>query len=129
MPVVQSPSTAQPRPSAHLLHVEPPQSTSVSSPFFRPSLHLASLQRPSLQTKLRQSSLKRHSPPEGQRAGEHVSPQSMSDSLPLRTPSSHLGAAQMPLAHTPLEQSRGTTQVCPVTHGVQSPPQSTSLSP
>ena len=124
MPVVQSPSAAQLNPVAHLAQLVPPQSTSLSSPFFSPSLHLASLQRPSVQTKLRQSSLKRQLPPDGQRLGVHVSPQSVSDSLPLRTPSSHLGAAQAPLLQTPDEQSRGTRQVWPVTHGVQLPPQS-----
>ena len=124
MPVAQSPLLAQLSPAGHLPQFEPPQSTSLSSPFLRPSLHLAWLQRPSVQTKLTQSSLKRQSPPDGQRVGVHVSPQSVSDSLPLRTPSSHFGAAQAPLLHTPDAQSRGTRQVWPVTHGVQLPPQS-----
>jgi hypothetical protein len=51
-PARQSVFRAHPPPSAHGPHAPPPQSTPVSSPFFRPSVQLAATQRPASQVPL-----------------------------------------------------------------------------
>ena len=51
-PARQSVFRAQPPPSAHGPHALPPQSTPVSSPFFRPSVQLAATQSPASQLPL-----------------------------------------------------------------------------
>ncbi len=51
-PARQSVFRAQPPPSAHGPHTLPPQSTPVSSPFFRPSVQLGATHRPASQLPL-----------------------------------------------------------------------------
>lgn len=51
-PARQSVFRAQPPPSAHGPHTLPPQSTLVSSPFFRPSVQLGATHRPASQLPL-----------------------------------------------------------------------------
>lgn len=51
-PARQSVFRAHPPPSAHGPHTLPPQSTPVSSPFFRPSEQVAATQRPASQRPL-----------------------------------------------------------------------------
>src|SRR5690606_1117937 len=87
----------------------PPQSTSVSPPFSKPSPHAGSLHS------LVQSSVLLALP-------------SSQGSSPFCTPSPQRGAAQALLKHTPLSQSAARTQVSPTAHGVHTPPQSRSLS-
>lgn len=50
-------------PVPHAPHVPPPQSTSVSAPFFKPSLHEGAAQLPALQTPLSQKELPVHAAP------------------------------------------------------------------
>jgi len=50
-PLVQSESTVQPPPSVQLEQL-PPQSVSVSVPFFTPSVQLGATQEPAVQTPL-----------------------------------------------------------------------------
>jgi hypothetical protein len=70
---------------------EPPQSVSVSGPFFLPSLHeITSLQIPPTQLADKQSPLAAHLPPTLH--GSHAAPpQSTSVSVPFFWPSLHLG--------------------------------------
>ena len=48
-PEAQSAPAAHDRPSAHFVVHEPPQSMSVSVPFFAPSVQLGAVQRPAWQ--------------------------------------------------------------------------------
>jgi hypothetical protein len=54
-PLVQSAPTLQCLPVAQVAQTGPPQSTSVSPPFFTPSLHVGAWQTPPLQTWLAQA--------------------------------------------------------------------------
>jgi hypothetical protein len=133
-PLWQSPATTQVLPFAQSPQDGPPQSTSVSLPFFTVSLQPAPWQTfgVPLQTLLIQSPATLHVLPVPQ--SPHVPPpQSTSVSAPFLTTSEHVGAWQVTL-QTPLEQSFGAPHVLPVPHRAQpgdgvGPPQSMSLSP
>jgi hypothetical protein len=75
----------------HGAHAEPPQSTSVSVPFFTPSLHPGCVQRPLEQYALVQSLPPMHFFPFAH-AGHVPPPQSLSVSAPFSTPSLQLAA-------------------------------------
>src|SRR5687767_8294849 len=82
----------------------PPQSVSVSEPFFSPSLHEAPhtlfVHTPLTQSEpIPQARPLAHLP--------HAPPQSTSLSVPFLTMSMQVGEAQRPLAQTPLVQSVG----------------------
>jgi len=119
--LVQSVETMQPLPSAHFLpwpsHVAPPQSMSVSVPFFWPSVHVGAWQVV-LHTLLVQSAPLPHVLPVAQLPPQ-VAPQSTSDSVPFFTVSLHVGVLQMPPVQTPLVQSPDNpdvTQTLPSAH-------------
>jgi hypothetical protein len=109
---------------------EPPQSTSVSSPFSTRSPHVGARHWFSWHDALPQSD------PESQRlpakqGGHTPPPQSTSASPPLRTSSLHPGEAQTLLGREQklLSQSRSSRQDSVSSHaGHVGPPQSTSLS-
>jgi hypothetical protein len=89
MPVWQSGPLLQTLPDAHLAQVEP-QSTSVSVPFFTPSLQLGTAHLPALHTPLWQSAA-----PEHCRFVAHfgqLDPQSTSVSVWFLTPSPQVGS-------------------------------------
>jgi len=110
-------SLVQSLPSLHIMPVPqggqlPPQSVSVSSWFFMPSVQLSPWQTLPVQTPLRQSVPVKQLSPLGQ--GEQVSPpQSSSVSLPLTTLSLQVGAAQVPPVQTPLRQSHSPEHFLP----------------
>jgi hypothetical protein len=110
----QSAPPPQPSPSAHWVEHDPPQSTSVSSPFFLVSPHVASAHAPEVQTFSAQSPAAVQVRPGAQSAQPPA--QSMSVSVPFFTPSLQLGCWQTPPSQTPLVQSPGTTQACPGGH-------------
>jgi hypothetical protein len=102
-PLEQSPPTLQVLPAAQG-EQNPPQSTSVSTPFFTPSKQLGTWQVPAEQTPLWQSlpapqvfplAQERQTPP----------PQSTAVSLPFFTPSMQVATWQVPAEQTPLVQS------------------------
>ena len=105
----------------------PPQSTSVSLPFWTLSVQVRAAHAPAAQTRLAQSPPTLHfwaaaQPGQGP-------PQSTSVSLLFFTASVHEGGTQRPAAHTPLTQSPGSRQAFPSWHLAQpTPPQSTSVS-
>jgi hypothetical protein len=105
--------------------VEPPQSTSVSPPFFTPSLHPGDWQMPLTHRPLVQSVFATHPRP-SMHVGQPPPPQSFAVSVPFGTPSVQVGALQTPLPHTLLPQSAPALQALPAAQGVQEPPQSTS---
>jgi hypothetical protein len=110
--------------------VPPPQSTSVSAPFFTASVHVGAAQVPPVQILLWQSVAAVQVAPLPQAA--HVPPpQSMPVSVPFETPSLQVGARHtlgVP-EHTWLVQSVPAPQVCPVAQAPQVlPPQSTAVS-
>jgi len=82
-PLVQSPPEEQPRPSPHFAGHEPPQSLSVSLPFFCPSLQVAVEQSfaDGSHTRLEQSAPEAHFCPSPH--CWHEPPQSTSVSLPF----------------------------------------------
>ena len=90
-PLTQSPAAAQVLPAVHLLHVAPPQSMSVSLPFFTPSLQVGAWQVPPEQTPLVQSAATLQPFPAVQ-ALQVLPPQSMSVSSWFCTPSVQVGA-------------------------------------
>src|SRR4051812_27011578 len=83
----------------------PPQSTSDSFPFLRPSVQLVAPHAPLEQMPLVQSLLPEHPPPAAQRAQLVGPPQSTAVSPPFFTLSAQLGATRLLLAQTPLSQS------------------------
>src|SRR5260221_533662 len=94
-------------PAGHAGHVPPPQSTSVSLPFFMPSVQLGAgmgWQTPPLQKFEPQSPLPVHLPPLPHFPHAHP-PQSTSVSMPFFTPSEQVGAWHTPFVQTPLAQS------------------------
>jgi hypothetical protein len=128
-PLSQSPAAVQLRPAAQRgqPEVAPPQSRSVSLPFFTKSAQSAVVHDVAMQTKLAQSPPPAHFLP-GAQAG-HEPPQFTSDSEPFLTASMQDGAAQVPPMHTPLWQSPVAAQTLPSRHLPQAvPPQSTSVS-
>src|SRR4029079_2211714 len=94
MPLEQSPPTLQDWVSAHLLGQVPPQSVSVSVPFFTPSLHAGALHFFVFesQTPLWQSPEAAHALPSAHLLGQEP-PQSVSVSVPFLIVSLHGGAA------------------------------------
>jgi hypothetical protein len=116
---------------AHPGQFGPPQSTSVSLPFWTPSLHVGTAQAPAAQTPLTQS-LAPAQPLPSAHLGQFGPPQSMSVSPSFWIPSLHVGAgaAHTPAVQTPLRQSFAPAQPLPSAHlGQFGPPQSTSVSP
>jgi hypothetical protein len=129
-PLWQSLPAAHVLPSTHLPQDAPPQSVSVSLPFFTPSEQLDDwhLSGEPEQTPLWQSPATAHVAPAAHLPQE-APPQSMSVSTPFLTPSAHVGAWHTPAVQTPLWQSPGTEQVLALAHLPQeAPPQSTSVS-
>src|SRR4051812_43939978 len=103
MPLVQSEPARHILPSAHFAHM-PPQSTSVSVPFFILSLHDGAVLHTLLvQTALRQSLPSWHILPSSQ-AGHVPPPQSTSVSLPSCSMFMHCDGAHIPLVHVMLRQ-------------------------
>jgi hypothetical protein len=98
-PLWQSAPTLQVFDVAHLEH-DPPQSTSVSLPFFEPSEHVAvwHLSGDPEHTVLVQSAGTPHSLPSAHL--EHDPPQSTSLSMPFLTVSEHVATEQRPVLHT-----------------------------
>jgi hypothetical protein len=108
-PLVQSPADAHFWPSAHLRVAAqaPPQSVSLSVPFFTPSEQLGDAHAWPVHTPLAQSPLTAQPSPVGQRAQLLAPPQSTPVSRPFSTRSVQLGALHLPELHTPLLQSAG----------------------
>src|SRR5262249_26805848 len=98
----------QPRPGPQGPHVAPPQSTSVSSPFFTVSSHAGTWQTMLVHTPLWQSGAATHIRPSlhGPQSGP---PQSTSVSLAFCTPSTQVGSAHLFSWQTPLAQSLAAT--------------------
>ena len=115
---LQSAALRQVPPGLHGLQAGPPQSLSVSVPFFIPSLHArdpVGLQRPPTHSPLVQSALALHTLPtaHGAQAGP---PQSTSDSAPSMRPSSHEEGAtgwQRPPTQLAEQQSEPVAQAAP----------------
>jgi hypothetical protein len=132
IPPAQSPFAVQPLPSAQALQVGPPQSTSVSLPFWTVSVHDATHVVP-LQIPPRQSAailqplLNAHGFPLPSQA---TPPQSTSVSRPFFTASLHVGAVHVWAlgSQTLSMQSAATRHFFVSAHGAQLPPQSTSVS-
>jgi hypothetical protein len=78
----QSPSALHPLPGGQAWHVAPPQSMSVSAPFFRPSVQLAAVHVPVAHFPLWQSLPVEHPWPSGH-FGHVAPPQSTPVSPPL----------------------------------------------
>jgi hypothetical protein len=125
MPLRQSLSVEQPCPSKQD-EQDPPQSTSVSSPFLTPSLQTGTEQAPPSQTPLTQSVFDLQVLPFGHLSQEP--PQSTSVSVPFWTPSTQLGTVHVPPPQTPLTQSVALPHDFSSGHLGQDPPQSTSVS-
>src|SRR5579859_7807722 len=101
--LVQSLAPVQSLPSAHFGQLAPPQSVSLSVPFFTPSGHAGARQVPAGQTPLWQSAAPPHVLPVSHLA--QLPPQSLSVSLPFFTRSEQLAVWQMLPVQTPLLQS------------------------
>ena len=114
-------------PAAHLVLQLPPQSTSVSVPFFTPSVQVGTWQMLPVQTPLMQSPGPPQPPPSMQ--GPQFEPQSTPVSVPFLTLSEQVAVAHLPPVQTRLSQSEFAPQSLPSAHLLQvAPPQSTSLS-
>jgi hypothetical protein len=127
-PFAQSPPSKQPLAFAHFVEQLPPQSTSVSLPFFTTSVQSGALQvlvAPS-QMPLAQSV----ATAQVARAVHfaQLPPQSTSVSLPFLTASAHPAPTQVLPEQTFVVQSAAPTQAFPSAQGPQLPPQSTSVS-
>ena len=141
-PDAQSVPVAQDRPVAHFVGQDPPQSTSVSVPFLKPSLQVGLAQRwvTGLQKPEVQSAAAAQPWPTAQVFpwARHVAPpQSTAVSAPFLSPSVQLGVAQRCVVglQNPEAQSCGTPQPTPsaqVRAGTRArhvaPPQSTPVS-
>jgi hypothetical protein len=130
--LVQSDGAPQILPLPQAGHPAPPQSVSVSVPFFTVSTHVAAWQvlvGLPLHTPVVQSAPVPQVFPTPQSA-QFGPPQSLSLSLWFCTPSPQVGAAHWPAVHTPLWQSFGPRQALDVPHLLQplDPPQSASVS-
>jgi hypothetical protein len=114
----------------HVGHVPPPQSMSVSTPFFTVSAHVAAAHSFSVQTLLTQSPATLQTPFVPQRVQLVEPPQSTSLSPPFLTLSLQAAARHTPVVHTLLIQSVAAAQVPLVPHRIHvvDPPQSMSLS-
>jgi hypothetical protein len=107
--------------------VPPPQSTSVSTPFFRLSEQLAVTQVPPMQLPPTWQSPSMLQCLPAAHLVAQLPPQSMSVSLPFFTLSPQLATWQVTL-HTPLRQSLAPAQSLPSVHFGQPEPQSLSVS-
>ena len=107
-PSLQSPALEHVLPGPQVGQVPPPQSTSVSTPFFTPSVQVAAWHKPPVQTPLWQSPVPLHLRPVPQGAQEP--PQSRSVSAPFFTPSMQVAATHMCEAQVPVTQSLPLTQ-------------------
>jgi hypothetical protein len=118
-------------PLSHGAQTPPPQSTSVSFPFFMPSWHCSETHTcvELSQSKLAQSELDMHALPTTH-PGQLVPPQSTSVSPALKTPSSQDDATQSDVDALQYVDAQSAPDVhdFPVSHFAQLPPQSTSLS-
>jgi hypothetical protein len=126
IPLTQSDPALQDLPTAQCGQL-PPQSTSVSAPFFAASVHVGTAHSLFLHLPLVQSESTVQGSPSPHR-GQALPPQSMPVSFPFFTPSVHVGTAHALELHTPLAQSVASSHRLPVAQGVHVPPQSTSLS-
>jgi hypothetical protein len=124
---VQSPFTLHTLAFAHLVVHVPPQSTSVSTPFLRPSVQLTVMQSELWQPPPEQSVGAVHDFPLAH-FGHALPPQSTSVSKPFFIASEQLVVMHTPLEQALLAQSALTRQGPPVGHPLQVPPQSTSVS-
>jgi hypothetical protein len=99
--------------------VPPPQSTSVSAPFFTPSVQLGAAHVPLVQVSPPAQSLAMvHALPVAQ-GGQVPPPQSTSVSAPSFTPSVQLAAAHTPWAQTPLWHWEAELQAVPSGHWLE----------
>lgn len=123
--VAQSVPEEQSLPLGQRAHRVPPQSTSVSVPFFAPSVHDAGAHTPVEHEPLAHSVPDRHAMPVHLR---HGPPQSVPVSVPFWMPSLHDVVAQIQLTQlAPFWQSVVVTHDLPIGHLEQSmPPQSMS---
>jgi hypothetical protein len=122
-------------PGTHFVQL-PPQSTSVSVPFFTKSEQTATAHLDDVQTPLVQSEPTKQAFVSAHNAEQvdpvaATPPQSRSVSVPFFTLSGHFAATHFELVQTPDEQSVAAEQVLPVGQRPQvvDPPQSTSVSP
>jgi hypothetical protein len=100
-PLWQSPPTPQVLPLAHFVEQPPPQSTSVSVPFFTLSVQSGAWHTLLVHTPDWQSAATTHAFVAAHFV-EQLPPQSTSVSVPFFTPSVQSGAWQTLLVHTPL---------------------------
>ncbi len=131
VPLVQSVPARQVLPLAQSAAQLPPQSMSVSVPFFTPSVQVGAgaAQTPAEQLVLEQSAPTLQVLPLAHLAAQ-LPPQSISLSLPFLIPSAQVGSAvQIPVTQLVLVQSVPARQVLPLAQSAaQLPPQSTSVS-
>src|SRR4051812_34834636 len=121
---MQSRPTTQAFPLPQPPQVPPPQSTSVSTPFFTVSVHVGLAHLPPLQTPLTQSAPLPQPSPSAH--GAHEPPQSRSVSAPFLILSLHEAFEQrLSAPHSRSTQSRSSKQPSAALHGAHSPPQST----
>ncbi len=126
-PETQSPAETHAFPFAQGAHDVPPQSVSVSAPFFTPSEQPGAEHSSPAHTADAQSVPVMHESP--WLHGGQLPPQSKSVSSPFLTPSEQLGARhRLLLPHTPLWQSAPVEQPPPVVQPGHEPPQSTPVS-
>src|SRR6266567_4143583 len=129
--VLQSEFAAHGRFKSHFAQVSPPQSTSLSSPFFWPSSQALAThtRRVTWQPPLEQSAPVAQARPVAQ-PSQSPPPQSTSVSAPLLTPSRHAeGTHLWPALQVALAQSGSIAHALPSVHAGQAPPpQSTSVS-
>jgi hypothetical protein len=108
----------------------PPQSVSVSNPFFTKSVQSGAWHSPIEQTALAQSLDPAQVSPVSHREQVPAPPQSVSVSRPLCTSSVHVGARHWLPRHDALAQSDPESHRLPARQGGHTPPpQSTSASP
>jgi hypothetical protein len=120
-------------PSSHLAQL-PPQSVSVSSPFFVLSLHIGLMVHFSLMHCCQSAHWLSKKHTEGSHPDGQSPPQSTPSSIPFLKPSEQLGALHTcPMSGTTTQnrlrlQSSSAVHFLSESHGWQLPPQSTSLS-
>src|SRR5205823_1848898 len=110
VPVMHAFPTAQPG-------QPPPQSTSVSAPFFTLSMQPGATHIPLVHTPLAQSIPVLQPLPPSHLLGQ-LPPQSMSVSSPFFAPSVQDGVWHIPPVHTALLQSAALPHILPMSHGV-----------
>jgi hypothetical protein len=115
-PLAQSVAIAHAFVSEHSGQEPPPQSTSVSAPFFTMSWQLGAWQMPPVHTPWLQSVPVAHVLPSGQAWG-HPPPQSMPASIPFLAPSLHVGIKQVLPTQARLWQSSAFVHAPPTGQG------------